>query len=111
MLFKRREPTEEQIVAKAEQLILDQLSETYTDWTVGRKIDAPAAEYAHSLVKERMSDVDILKKVDHFLECEMLDEVVRKHVSSALKDILKEDLIKEIVQKINDVQVGRSNNE
>ena len=111
-LFNRKKDksivTKEEVERKAEALILAELSPKtelciYTHRPI--HAPAPAREFTRELLEETIKAVDIKEKIDNFVQEELLEKVVKRHVESTLNKILKQDLIEEIVVKINKVQV------
>ena len=47
----------------------------------------------------------IIKKIDLILKDTLLDHAIQRHLSSTIREILSEQLIADIVKKINEVQI------
>lgn len=106
-LFKRKEPTLQQVIEKAENLILNQLSDDHTSW-LGRvgPCPAPAAEYAEGLIKEQMKNEKVRDSISELFQNKALDSIIKTHIRETINEILKEDLIKGIVKEINASQLN-----
>lgn len=101
-----RKPTEEEIEKAAKELILDQLQGRYS-YNICRKIDAPAKEYAQEVIKEQMERAVIKEEICQFLDSEMLDKIVKKHMNKTVNGLISEQLVEKLVKKINNMQLEK----
>lgn len=114
-IFKQKEPTEAQIREKAQKLIKEQFEKQYS-YGLGRSVDAPspASRFAEKLIRQEIEKKPIQDMINETIE-EAVKEILDTKVSLVLSDeinyciqqTLSDNLIEELVKKINNVQVKK----
>lgn len=103
---KFREKVQARAEELAEDLILDQFNRKYHIY--GGYEEAPATTFTKDIIKNKIESADIKQKIDDCLTKEIVGKVVEDHLENALNNVLKEELLTEIVQRINNLQVKRN---
>lgn len=113
MKLFNRDPTEEEIRKKALDLIFEQFEDRHymsIPGYIGKASYSPASKYARELLEEAMQETKVVDAINSTISSEVVDDVVHRilkdMISTEIRDILKEDLITDIVAKINKVQLG-----
>ena len=108
-----REPTEEAIRKKALALIMANFEDNHKGFLTNFGPTpkwCPSKTYAQDLLKETMKDVNVVKALDSVVSAEFIndrvDRLVKDRIAHEVQQAVREDLIEEIVAKINKVQLG-----
>lgn len=116
-IFKQKEPTEAQIREKAQKLIKEQFEKL--DQCLGSSVTfssapSPAARFAEELIRQEIEKKPIQDMINETIEeavKEILDTkvslVLSGEINHCIQQTLSDNLIEELVKRINNVQVKK----
>lgn len=102
--------TQAMIEEKAEILIMERFQTSYySDHGFGNKGINPSESYARKVLEDAVKNTDVVKAIDSLIGSTIvkdhIERTINLRIDEEVKKALREDLIKEIVTKINELQV------